>query len=790
MMSQGIRLSEVHTGESVYLLCIQGSEAFRRRMHEMGFISGRRITVIKNAPLRDPIEFSLMGYNVSLRRKEAFMIRVSDRRPEEKANGELFLESLPPMHDVLNRHKTIGIAMVGNPNSGKTTIFNRISRSRERVGNYPGVTIDSKTSSVTFRNQILQMTDLPGIYSFSIYSPEELYTRNFILDEKPDIIINIIDASNLERNLYLTTQLIDMNVRVVVALNMYDELLNGHDEFDYRTLGSMLGIPFVPTIGSKSKGLRRLLLTAIDFHMSPEKYERNVRINYGNEIELSISRITEMLERDHCCVVSPRFLAIGLLEGDSNLNRYFADHSQYSEIITLARNEADRISQVYGETVESVMADARYGFIYGALKETYRPGLTDKRKITSKIDNLLTHKIWGFPFFLLFLWIMFTCTFVVGNYPKEWIEQGIGLLSHAMDGLMAEGSLKSLMIDGIIKGVGSVIVFLPNILILFLFISIMEDTGYMARAVFLMDKLMHKIGLHGKSFISLIMGFGCNVPAIMATRTIENRDNRLVTMLINPFMSCSARLPVYILLIGAIFPAYKGSILFSIYLSGIIAAIIIALIFKKTFFRGVEAPFVMELPPYRFPTTLSTLRHMWDKGSEYLKKMGGIIVIASILIWALGHYPVQPGYPDSRGQERSYIGRIGKFIEPAIAPLGFDWRMGICLLSGTAAKEIIVSTMGIIYQPESGISETASLKEKISDLRYTEGARTGERVFTPLVTISFVAFVLLYFPCVATITAIGRESGSWRWAVFTILYTTGLAWLVSFIIYQTGLIIG
>ncbi|MBN2480794.1 MAG: ferrous iron transport protein B [Bacteroidales bacterium] len=829
-----MRLSEVLTGKSVYLVCINGSEAFRKRMHEMGFIKGRKITVIKNAPLKDPIEFSLMGYNVTLRRSEAFMIGVTTRSNERTLNGKLFLESLRHVQDVSDHHKEINIAIVGNPNSGKTTIFNRISRSRERVGNYPGVTLGSKTSSITFRNQILQMTDLPGIYSFSIYSPEELYTRDFILDEKPDIVINIIDASNLERNLYLTTQLIDMNVKVVVALNMYDELVNSQDEFDYRTLGSMLGIPFVPTIGSKSKGLRRLLLTAIDFHISPEKYERNVRINYGDEIELSISRITEMLEKDYCCEVSPRFLAIGLLEGDHNLQRYFAGHPEYGKIITLAQKEAERISQVYGETVESVMSDARYGFIYGALKETYKPGLKDKRETTSKIDNLLTDKRWGFPFFLLFLWVMFTCTFVVGNYPKDWIEQGVGLLSHALDGLMAEGSFKSLLIDGIVKGVGSVIVFLPNILILFFFISIMEDTGYMARAVFLMDKLMHKIGLHGKSFIPLIMGFGCNVPAIMATRTIENRNNRLVTILINPFMSCSARLPVYILLIGAIFPAYKGSILFLIYLSGVITAIIIALIFKKTFFRGEEAPFVMELPPYRFPTILSTLRHMWYKGSQYLKKMGGIIVIASILIWALGHYPVQhmsaglneqerenvaarydagtiqvrtnPASTASliadgnsekgrtgqttmaEQQEKSYIGQIGKFIEPAIEPLGFDWRMGVCLLSGIAAKEIIVSTMGIIYQPETGFSETGSLQERIREMRYTEGEKQGERVFTPLVTISFVAFVLLYFPCIATITAIGKESGSWRWAVFTMLYTTGLAWLVSFMIYQAGLL--
>lgn len=835
MMFEGIRLSEVRTGESVYLISIKGSGAFRKRMHEMGFIKGRKITVVKNAPLKDPIEFSLMGYNVTLRRSEAFMIEVTPESSIRTHNGNLFLKSLPHVRDTEKLHKDLNIAIVGNPNSGKTTIFNRISRSRERVGNYPGVTLDLKTSSVTFRNQILQMTDLPGIYSFSTYSPEELYTRNYILDEKPDIVINIIDATNLERNLYLTTQLIDMGIKVVVALNMYDELMRSQDEFDYRTMGTMLGIPFVPTIGSKSKGLRRLLLTAIDFYISPDKYVRDIRINYGDEIELSISRITELLEKDSCSGVSPRFLAIGLLEGDSYLHRYFGGHQEFQEIITVAQKEAERIRSVYDETVESVMADARYGFIYGALKETYKSGLIDKRKTTNKIDNLLTHKFWGFPFFLLFLWIMFACTFIIGNYPKNWIEQGVGWFSNILDGMIAEGSFKSLLIDGVVKGVGSVIVFLPNILILFLFISIMEDTGYMARSVFLMDKLMHKIGLHGKSFIPLIMGFGCNVPAIMASRTIENNNNRLVTMLINPFMSCSARLPVYILLIGAIFPAHKGSILFAIYLSGIIVAALIALLFKKTFFRGEEAPFVMELPPYRIPTVLSTLKHMWYKGSQYLKKMGGIIVIASILIWALGHYPVKVNYSrnydrekeavvahyDSRinqygisqtarsslvaekdlelkridrmmlyeHQEKSYIGQIGKFIEPAIKLLGFDWRMGVSLLSGVAAKEIIVSTMGIIYQPETGIDETESLQERIHEVQYMEGNKQGGKVFTPLVTISFIAFVLLYFPCLATITAIGKESGSWKWGAFTILYTTGLAWLVSFIIYQTGLLI-
>lgn len=838
-------LSELQNSEYGIISKVRGRGAFRKRIIEMGFIKGKKVTVIKNAPLKDPIEYSILGYEVSLRRSEANLIEIVTAEEAKKLVKNNYNGTLDEKNEVeiaetgaKEVSKIVNIALVGNPNSGKTTLFNYASGAREHVGNYSGVTIDSKLAHFKHKGYTFNITDLPGTYSLSAYTPEELYVRRFIHEQKPDVVINVVDASNLERNLYLTTQLIDMDIKVVVALNMYDELETRGDKFNHKDLGKMIGIPMVPTISSRGKGIKELFDTVINVYTDKDKTIRHVHLNYGEHIERAIEAIQLPLKKHEKKQLnlhySSRYLAIKLLEKDKQAHRILSKSGGYQEISEVANAQIKRLEEIYNEDSETLITDAKYGFIAGALKETYTENPHKKRQNTQTIDAFVTHKFFGFPIFLLFMWFSFFTTFKLGAYPMDWIDQGISLLSGFLSDVMPSGAFKDLLIGGIVSGVGSVIVFLPNILLLFFFLSILEDTGYMARAVFIMDKLMHKIGLHGKSFIPLIMGFGCNVPAIMATRTIENKNNRLVTMLINPFMSCSARLPVYILILGAFFPEKAGSLLFLIYLIGIVLAILMAILFKKTLFKGEDIPFVMELPPYRIPTIKSTLRHMWFKASQYLKKMGGVILIAVIIIWALEYYPKNVEYSQdyqaqieritsemgqklssevslsrageensiedleaeiekienlmiAERQANSYLGRIGKTIEPVIRPLGFDWKMGVSLLSGIAAKEIVVSTLGVLVQAGSDSDETnQTLIHNLKNEVHTSGPRKGEKVYTPLSAFSFLLFILIYFPCVAVIAAIKKESGSWKWAAFTIFYTTSLAWLVSFAFYQIG----
>ncbi|HVN48232.1 MAG TPA: ferrous iron transport protein B [Bacteroidota bacterium] len=816
-------LADLQNGNTGVITKVSGHGAFRKRITEMGFVKGKVVTVIKNAPLQDPIEYEIMGYRVSLRRSEARFIQV---QPETDDDSQFDIPFAGTVFDggqkVSSKEKcdVITVALVGNPNSGKTTLFNLASGMHEHVGNYSGVTIDAKEGKVREDGYLIKLTDLPGTYSITEYTPEELFVRQHIIETMPDVVVNVVDASNLERNLFLTTQLIDMNIKVVIALNMFDELEQSGAHLNYHDLAAMIGIPIIPMVAVHGKGLHELIAKVIDVYEDRDPIVRHIHINYGKDIEDAMIRIQSMLKANPeiADAFSTRYLAIKLLEHDKTTMRALASYKNYRSIVDVANAEIFKLEKEYGERSETIITDAKYGFIAGALNETFTENKIEERKKNREIDNIMTHRLFGFPIFFLFMWLMFQATFTLGSYPMNWLNTGVGMLGTFIETVMPAGTLKDLLVHGVIGGVGGVIVFLPNILILFFFISLMEDTGYMARVSFIMDRLMHKVGLHGKSFIPLLMGFGCNVPAIMATRTLENRKDRILTILITPFMSCSARLPVYVLLISAFFPRHQGLVLLSIYAVGIVLAIGSALVLKKIFFAKQDAPFVMELPPYRIPTIRNTTVHMWFKGAQYLRKMGGVILSASILIWALSYYPRNVHYSmnydaaaerltatagmadavkneqlrelalkkESERTEQSYIGRMGHFIEPAIRPLGFDWKIGICILTGSAAKEIVVSSMGILYQADLNAKENSGrLVEKLQKQEYTNGIHQGEKVFSPLIAYCMMLFVLIYFPCIATIAAVRKEA-NWTWALFTMTYTTGIAYFVSFCVYQLG----
>lgn len=815
-----MQLSDLANNQKAVITRVLGHGSFRKRITEMGFVKGKEVTVIKNAPLQDPIEYEIMGYHVSLRRAEASLIEIAMdnyNKTDLLAYEGTIIENRLKI-STRGKTKTIQVALVGNPNSGKTTLFNLASGLHERVGNYGGVTIEAKEATFRKDKYTLKITDLPGTYSITEYTPEELFVRKHILENKPDIVINVVDGSNLERNLLLTTQLIDMNIKVIIALNMYDEMQGQGIMLDHLQLARLLGIPVVPTVAVKGQGLQELLSKIIEVYEDRDPVVRHIHINYGSTIEESISRIQGEIRKSRVnpMRLSTRYLAIKLLENDKTTKQSLLGHINFDRIEMISNAEIQKLEKEFREKAETTIIDAKYGFIAGALGETCTR-VSGKSKKKWVIDDLLTHKYWGFPIFFAFLWLMFQATFSLGNYPMEWIDAGVAFVGGHLSSIIPDGPLHDLIIDGIIGGVGGVIIFLPNILILFFFISVMEDTGYMARVSFIMDKLMHKMGLHGKSFIPLIMGFGCNVPAVMATRTLENRKDRIITMLVTPFMSCSARLPVYVLIISAFFTRHQGLVLFSIYIFGIVLAIVVALLLKRTMFSRHDVPFVMELPKYRIPTLTNSFTHMWFKGSQYLRKMGTVILMASILIWALSYYPRKVKYSldydaqtelinktvtdetertlqvnalelkkVSEHQEQSYIGRLGRYIEPAIQPLGFDWKIGISIITGLAAKEIVVGSMGVLYHAELEANEqSGSLIKNLQQQVHSSGKLEGQKVFTPLVAFGFMLFVLIYFPCVAVIAAIKKES-NWKYALFAMFYTTALAWLVAFITYQAG----
>ena len=802
-----MRLSELQAGQTGIITKVSGHGSFRKRVMEMGFVKGKSVTTLLYAPLQDPIKYSIMGYEVSLRRSEARHIEVevldsqlSDRHSKpgsypfesrlEKVDRNEESEHASPAQNE-NGSSVINVALIGNPNCGKTSLFNYASGASEHVGNYSGVTVHAVKGTFEYRGYCFNIIDLPGTYSLASYSPEEKYVRQYLENEATDVIINVVDASNLERNLYLTTELIDMDRLMVIALNMYDEVKRDGTILNYKLLGDMIGVPIVPTVSRTGGGIDELFDTVISVYEGTNTSVRHIHVNLGSELEEDIRTLRDLMATvvvdNH--QLSTRFLAIKLLEGDSEVQRFIKTHKGGDVILDKAEELIDRFKRKNDEDVSDTVASEKYGFIDGALAGTLQPGKGRKRENTGKIDSLITNRLLGFPLFFCVMFVTFWLTFALGQYPMEWMQLGIDKLSVLLSNFMPAGILKDLIVDGIIGGVGGVIVFLPNILILYFCLSFMEDTGYMARAAFIMDRLMHKIGLHGKSFIPLVMGFGCNVPAIMATRTIESRSSRLITILINPFMSCSAKLPLYVLLIGTFFARQAALAFFGLYITGILVAIVSARLLRRFVFKKDETPFVMELPPYRVPTMHSLIRHTWAKGAQYLRKMGGIILVASIVVWALNYFPSgRTARTESENtsislKHDSYLEAAGKAINPILAPLGFEWRASVAALAGVPAKEIVVSTLGVLYTGNEAIDDT-SLRNRLEQINPS----TGEPDFSPAKALSFMVFILLYCPCIATVTAIIRETRSWRYGLFSIFYNTAVAWLVAFIVYRVALL--
>ena len=789
-----MKLSELKTGEQGVIVKVSGHGGFRKRIIEMGFIKGKTVEVLLNAPLQDPVKYKVMGYEVSLRHQEADMIEVVK---ETQQTQQTHPQPLPvsegsdvsdgkvttPLHhgegkgaglalrEALKQRRHLNVALVGNPNCGKTSLFNYASGAHARVGNYSGVTVDATEAEAHFYGYDFSLTDLPGTYSLTCYSPEELYVRKHLTEQMPDVVINVIDASNLERNLYLTTQLVDMNIRMVCALNMFDEFERRGDTVDIKTLSTLFGMPMVPTSFKSGMGVKELFKAVIQVYENTQGASRHIHINYGHEIEGGIREIQKFLKADEHIRqrYSTRYLAIKLLENDPNITQYVGQHmadehraEDRKQLLAVRNHAAARVLEETASDSETAIMDAKYGFINGALKEAgFATGTKENiYRTTHMIDRVLSNRFVGFPIFFLILFVMFQTTFALGQYPMDWIEAGVEWLGEWIGSTMTDGPLRSMLVDGVIGGVGSVIVFLPQILILYFFISLMEDSGYMARAAFIMDRLMHKMGLHGKSFIPLVMGFGCNVPAVMATRTVESRRSRLITMLVLPFMSCSARLPIYIMVTGLFFAErYQSLVMISLYAVGILMSVVVSNILSRFVLKGEDTPFVMELPPYRWPTAKAIGRHTWEKGKEYLKKMGGIILVASILVWALGYFGPMGTSPSLA---ESFIGRMGKAIEPLFLLQGFNWQLDVSLIAGVGAKEIVASTIGVLG---------------------------GIDAVTPLAAYAYLLFVLLYFPCIATIVAIKHETGTWRWAVIAAVYTTCVAWIVSALVYQVGLLV-
>lgn len=818
-----MKLSEARNNEPVIITKVLGHGSFRKRITEMGFIRGNEVRAIKDSPFRGPSEYKILNYNITLRKSEADQIEVIPASEFKKTSTDTYEGTIDRNIDLIDhsaRTKTINIALVGNPNCGKTTLFNFISGSKEKVGNYSGVTVDVHKATFKSGDYTFNFYDLPGTYSLTAYSKEEIFVRKFIYEQTPDIVINVLDSTNLERSLFLTTQLIDMDLRVIMALNMFDELEKNKLKLNKEELSKLVGIPLIPTVSSKGLGLDNLIEKVIEVFEGRDNFSRHIHINYGKELEKSIRTIRQKIKEDKPITdkISSRFLAIKLLEKDNQVIELLSKYSNFEEIQEVTLKEIKKIELLENDDSETVIANAKYSFIAGALRETYSNKRKEKKTQSEKIDSVLTNRYLGFPIFTALLFFIFWTTFKVGAYPMDWIDAGVVAFGTLVENIIPDGMLNDLLVDGIIGGAGSVLVFLPNILILFFFISLLEGSGYMARAAFIMDNIMHRFGLHGRSFIPMIMGFGCNVPAILATRSMRSRGDRILTMLIIPFMSCSARLPVYILIISAFFQKYEAWILIGIYAVGILFAFITAQVLNKTVFKNKETPFVMELPTYRLPTFRNVVYHMWDKTQHYLKKIGTIILLGVIIIWALEYFPrktentsgfeaqieqiTNSEIPEIQKDERiaevnhamesdrlinSYLGRTGKLIQPIMSPLGFDWKMSIAVVAGLPAKEIVVSTMGVLYQSQDG-ETTINLQQKLQNEVHQLGKHKGQDVFTTPAALAFIIFILLYFPCIGVVASIKNESGSWKWAAFSVFYTTALAWVAAFVTYNIGML--
>ncbi len=726
-----------------------------------------------------------------------------------------------------DKKKILKVGLCGNPNSGKSCIFNELTGGNQHVGNWAGVTVEKKIGHANFGPYQIEFVDLPGTYSLTAYSMEEIVARDYIIKERPDVVVNVVDSTNLDRNLYLTTQLIELGARAVIALNMSDEAEHKGLSVDKELLAKLLGMPVVSMVGNRGIGFQELLKEIVAVAEKEEPVSRHLHINYGIEVEEEIRKIQAEMRKDPALTAaySTRWLSVKLLEHDGSIKEHIQKTSANAQgILEQLEKSHKHIETILHEESEILLADRRYGFIKGLLLEVFHEKAAGRRSLSDKIDKIVTNRLLGIPILVGFLWLMFQTTFKLGAYPMDWIDSGVGLLATFLNGVMPEGLLKALVVDGIVSGVGGVLVFLPNILILFFFISLFEDTGYMARAAFIMDRIMHTLGLHGKSFIPMVMGFGCNVPAIMAARALENKSDRMLTILINPLVSCSARLPVYILLAGAFFPQQAGNLIFGIYVTGLVLAILVGQLFRRTIFKGETAPFVMELPPYRWPLFKSVMIHMWEKGSVFVRKVGGTILAASVIIWFLSAFPRNVDYSmdfdraiaqtktryeakiatsvgaaqkrksaeammaevsgikarkEKERVSKSYAGHLGQWIEPVIRPLGFDWRGGIALITGIAAKEIVVSTFGVLYQVGGdAAADSEGLREAL------------RKEMTPLSALAFMFFTLIYIPCIGTLGVMYRELGSLKWTLFAVGYSLGLAWVVAFLIFQGGRFLG
>ncbi|HUT29021.1 MAG TPA: ferrous iron transport protein B [Sedimentisphaerales bacterium] len=684
--------------------------------------------------------------------------------------------------------KKITVALTGNPNSGKTTIFNMLTGARQHVGNYPGVTVEKKVGTCRHSDFEITFVDLPGTYSLTAFSVEELIARNFVIEEKPDVVVDIVDSSNIERNLYLATQLMEMKVPLVLAFNMSDIARQRGLVFDIRHLSRLLDAPIVRTVGNKEKGKVALLDAIVQTARKPRSRNRH-NLYYGQEIEEELAKIETLIGRNEAQLAEKygvRWLAVKMLENDKDIHAKM----QEKRVLAAATASIEHLKSIFRDQPEIVLADRRYGFISGACQETIKSTVESRHTASDLIDAVVTNRFLGLPIFLLLMYIAFVLTFKLGSYPMTWLEKLFDCAGAAVAGFWPPDSqswLKSLLVDGIIGGVGGVLAFLPNILLLFLAIAFLEDTGYMGRAAFVMDHVMHKIGLHGKSFIPMLIGFGCSVPAIMATRILENRRNRLTTIMVIPLMSCGARLTIYALIIPAFFAEnWRGPMLWLIYLIGIVLAVIAAKLLRVTLFKGETIPFVMELPPYRMPTLKAVAIHMWQRAWMYLRKAGTIILAISIILWALMSYPKLPeqslrdltaDQQHKAGLEYSVVGRIGRAIEPALKPLGFDWKIGTALIGATAAKEVFVSQLAIVYAVGSDDEGSQTLRQKL------------QADYTPLTGFCIMLFCLIYAPCVATLAMTRQETGSWLWAAFQFFALTALAYTLTLIVHQLGTLI-